>query len=713
MISLFRTLLIAAGLSVLAAFISADAEPLKVGPVHVSLVAEELSVQPGRPFEVGLYIQPDEHWHVYWQNPGDAGLPPTLQWSLPDGFTVSAITFPAPVRIDAGPVTAYGYHGNVLYPVTIKPPADITPGDTLFLTVKADWLVCKEECLPGSAELSLTLPVSEIEPNGNKETSALFEQTRQRIPVAVPDNWSTQASLTDDYLYLDIQPDSQYLPAPNFQFFPTEKAVIQHADEQPVTDTENSYRIQLTRSPYSTAPPDSLTGVLAVSFPTDTTYYSLQIPFGNQENSIVSASSSQQVNSLVFALLFAFLGGLILNLMPCVLPVLSLKVLGLVQQASQGRKAAFMHGLLFTLGVLVSFWAIVGIMFILQAGGAQLGWGFQLQSPTFVMILATGMFLFALSLFGLFEIGFLVGTAGSLASNHASGLSSAFISGITATLVATPCTAPFMGAALGYSLTQPPLHSFLIYTMLAFGMAAPYLLLSIFPHLLKFVPKPGQWMETLKQALGFLLAATVIWLAWVLGNQAGLTALIFLLVVLLFVSIAAWIYGRWGNVHVPSGKRWFSRTVAAGIILLALFIGHRGITQFQVVSQVKTDNSKGIAWEKYSNERFKQLRQDGQPIFIDFTAAWCLSCQVNEKVAFSSKEVQDKFSSLGIIPLKADWTHRSEEITKALAKYGRNSVPLYVLYSSGQQVDPVLLPEILTPGIVLEALTKIESTSES
>ncbi len=683
------------------------AAPKKVGPVTVELVAENQSIQPGEPFDIGLYIVPDEQWHVYWKNPGDAGMPPKLKWDLPPGFTASAIQWPAPELIRVEPLASYGYHEDVLYPVTITPPSNLTADDTVTIYLKADWLVCKVECLPGSASVTIELPISTEKPAPHPEWASLFENTKNRFPSPAPEDWQFDLTVDDEYLYLDFIPDIELPTETGFQFFASRKAVIEHAADQPITKLDSIYRMKLKRSSYSLETPDSLSGVLAVDNNGQNNYYDITVSRTGSSMPIAASSHDASIGILT-ALIFAVIGGLILNLMPCVLPVLSLKVLGLVQQANQGRKAAVIHGLAFTAGVVATFWVIVGLMLALQAGGQQLGWGFQLQSPTFVMILAGFMFLFSLSLFGVYENGFLSSKAGALSSKGHSGLGGAFISGVTATFVATPCTAPFMGAALGFSLTQPPLASFAVYTFLGLGMALPYLLLSAFPALLKFVPKPGAWMETLKQALGFVLAATVIWLGWVLANQSGSLAVIVLMGVLLLLSVAAWIYGRWGGMASSKSSRLISRAAAALIIIFALGIGSTGIASFApTANETSYKNDSGIAWQKFSSSRLESLISNGQAVFIDFTAAWCLSCQVNERIAFSSEKVQQKFRELNITPLKADWTNRSDEITQALAKYGRNSVPLYVLYLPEKENDPLILPEILTPQIVLDALNKI------
>ncbi|MCK9281853.1 MAG: thioredoxin family protein [Melioribacteraceae bacterium] len=418
----------------------------------------------------------------------------------------------------------------------------------------------------------------------------------------------------------------------------------------------------------------------------------------------VPAMESDADQSILLAILFAFIGGIILNLMPCVLPVLSLKIMGFIKQAGEERSKLRKHGLAFTFGVLISFWALAGLLLILRAGGEYLGWGFQLQSPSFVIVLSVLLFLFGLSLFGVFEIGVTLTAVGQNAPKG-STYTGSFFSGILATIVATPCTAPFMGSALGFALSQPAYVSMLIFTALGLGMALPYVLLTSIPALLKFVPKPGAWMETFKQFMGFLMVATVLWLIWVLSLQTGAEGVLILLGSLLLVSLSGWIYGRWSVLHKPLATRRIAQVISGLILIGALALS---ITYIKPIS-ASTDavHSQGlIEWRTFSPELVAQLRSQNKPVFIDFTAAWCLSCQVNEKVAFGSEEVQKAFADKGIIALKADWTNKDEVIAKELAKFGRNSVPLYVLYLP--EKEAVLLPEILTPDIVLSYLKDLK-----
>ncbi|HCQ02278.1 MAG TPA: thiol:disulfide interchange protein, partial [Candidatus Latescibacteria bacterium] len=406
-----------------------------------------------------------------------------------------------------------------------------------------------------------------------------------------------------------------------------------------------------------------------------------------------------EMTSIWLALAFAFIGGLILNLMPCVLPVLSIKILGFVHQARDTNSKSWQHGLMFTGGVLLSFLSLAGALIAFRAGGEQLGWGFQLQSPLFLVIVSSFIFLFGLSLFGVFEIGTSMAGIGGKVDNK-SGLGGSFLTGIMATLVATPCTAPFMGPALGFALTQSDGQSLLIFAFLGLGMAAPYMILASVPSLLKFVPKPGAWMESFKQFMGFMMMATVVWLVWVLSLQTDPNLVAIVLCLFVLLGLGGWIFGRWGGIAASNRSRLIARACAviimAGSLTVTLSIMPASSSQ---VARVSSDSS-GLKWEPFSQQRVDELRTAGQPVFIDFTAAWCLSCQVNKRIALHNSQVVEKFESLGVTVIKADWTSRDPAITQALARFGRNSVPLYVLYTGDPDAQPEILPEILTPGIV-------------
>jgi len=486
------------------------------------------------------------------------------------------------------------------------------------------------------------------------------------------------------------------------EFYPYQADLVQYNVPEQFEQQGNGFRLQITLK--EGAPiPDTLRGILVSTdgWRGAGSEQSVEIAVP------VGAKTTSGLGSIWWAILFSFIGGIILNLMPCVLPVLSIKIMGFIKQAHDEHTASWKHGVSFTVGVLVSFLALAGLLLILKAGGASLGWGFQLQSPSFIIVVSVFMFLCGLSMLGVYEIGTSMTTVGGK-TQGVTGLAGSFVSGITAVIVATPCTAPFMGSALGFALTQPVWASLTVFFFLGLGMAAPFLLLSSVPALLKYVPKPGRWMESLEQFMGFLLVGTVLWLLWVLAIQAGSNAVIIVLADLFITAVGAWIYGRWGNLAMAKRTR-----VIAWILAFILIAGSNGyvlanIESYSTSPEAALSHGEGVEWQKFSEEKAAQLVAEGTPVFIDFTAAWCLSCQVNEQVAFSDLEVQKKFKELGVATLKADWTKRDASIAKALAKFNRNSVPLYVLYSGQPGSAPLLLPEVITPGIVLEALGTIK-----
>lgn len=670
---------------------------------EVTLVCDREAIAPGDTFTIGLCMKLEPEWHLYWTNPGDAGLAPRLNWTLPSGFSAEPLEFPVPKRIPAGPMMSFGYDGEVVFLSQIIAAPDIAAGERAKIRADVDWLVCKVECIPGEAVLGLDLPVKSTA-MVNDEWRSRFVEIREKLPTTSKD-WDIAVRLLPNELELSATRRSASATAPRaLHLFPERKGIIDNAARQDFSATADGFTLRVPKNKMFLDSLTELRGLLvadadwlgagrkALQFVAPVTMATDSLP--------VVASVDLPIWQV---LLFAFVGGLILNLMPCVLPVLSIKVLGFIEQANQSRNSIAAHNLLFLLGVLVSFWTLAALLMILQAGGEHLGWGFQLQSPTFLVVLSAFMFLIGLNLFGVFEVGT---SLTGIGNSRSAGRIGSFITGVTTTIVATPCTAPFMGTALGFALTQPAMISLAVFTALGLGMAAPYIIVTSSPALLKFVPKPGRWMETLKQAMGFLLMATVVWLAWVLGIQAGATAVALLLVALLTCSVAAWILGRWGSLAVEMRPRRIAQFSAA-LVIIAGLVGVSGNLPSAQAAAVSAGSEAGIQWEPFSPQRVAQLRQEGRPLLIDFTAAWCLSCKVNEQVAFGSGQVQKRIDELDLVALKADWTARDATITRALAEFGRNSVPLYVLYP-GNQGAPIVLPELLTPGIVLEALAKIE-----
>ena len=682
------------------------AKAVQVGEVQIELISEVLSLQPGQPLWVAMRFEVNPGWHINWRNAGDAGLPPVVHWELPPGFAAGEIQWPLPERLVVDPLVSYGYEGTVLLPVQITPPTEVEGNVTLRAQV--DWLVCKHACIPGGAPVELSLPVLDSAPTLDRRWDTEFANTRFHLPLAVTD-WQVGARLDSEFIHLSIEPPNWWQGDPGEVFFlPYATDLIDHNAPQPFVSSERGYSLQVTRARNNPKDPSKVQGILVSStgWRGDASEQALEVnaEFTDTGEPPAVAAGAIVRMPLVRPLLFAFLGGLILNLMPCVLPVLSIKVLSLVGQAGQSRSAALGHGLLYAGGVLASFWILAGLLLGLRSAGEGLGWGFQLQSPTFVVIVAGLFFVLGLSLFGVFEIGSSLVGLGSRAGARGGALG-AFNSGILAVIVATPCTAPFMGSALGFALTQPTIVSLLVFTALGLGLAAPYVVLTSSPALLRLVPKPGAWMETLKQIMGFLLMATVIWLAWLLGNQAGSGAVAVLLSMLLLLAVAAWVWGRWGNVAQSDRSRLGAFVFSSLLVVVALGWGLRGLSLFGgTPARAEAYDSE---WLAYDEAELARLLNSGTPVLVDFTADWCLSCKVNEQVALASESVRKRLREEGVTLMKADWTLRDEGITRALARFGRSSVPLYVLYSGKGPDAFVTLPEILTPGIVISALDKL------
>ncbi|MFQ3639421.1 MAG: thioredoxin family protein [Chloracidobacterium sp.] len=698
----------------------ATAQAVPQPHVKAELIAETTAIRPGTPVWVAIRLELEEHWHTYWRNPGDSGQPTSVKWTLPPGFTADDIQWPIPKRIEVSGLVGYGYETEALHLVRITPPADLPVGKPVTLAGKVKWLVCKEECIPGEAELKLVLPVTGDVPPPSTWTEA-FSRARAQLPLATSE-WKLRATVEGDAVVLLLSPPTPTEELTEASFFPFEELVIEGAEPQKLTRVKGGYVLRMTRSKVAENPPTRLAGVvvtpqgwrgagtepgLTVDVPVEppTAFGDALTPTAGTTASKPSGGQPLGWMGLWLTLGGAFLGGLILNLMPCVLPVLSIKVLGFVEQSRAGRGQAWQHGLVFTAGVVLSFWALAGVLLALRAGGQQLGWGFQLQEPAFVAFLVAVLFVFGLVLFGVFEVGVGLTTVGGTAMNRA-GLAGSFFTGVLATVVATPCTAPFMGSALGVALAQPTAIALLIFTALAIGMAAPYLVLAAAPQLLRFVPKPGPWMESFKQFMGFLLMGSVVWLLWVLGLEVGVDGLALMLGVLVLIGLGGWIWGRWGSYTYPALTRRIALATAGIIIVGSSVWGVSAIHQLPPVASAAATQpeakSGSIRWEPFSPARVTELRRAGKPVFVDFTAAWCLSCKANERVALETAEVRAEIERRGIVMVKADWTNRDENITRALADFGRSGVPLYVFYPPNGN-EPKVLPEVLTPGIVLEA----------
>ncbi len=675
------------------------AAPVEQPHSQAELIAERTALTPGRPLTVALRLQMEEGWHVYWKNPGDSGMATSIAWALPAGFSAGAIQWPHPERIDVGPLTNYGYEHEVLLLVELQSPAALAPDAPIAIRAKADWLVCKEICLPASVDLALALPVAGTAATADPRWEAAFAEARAQLPIETQD-WRVQASRRDGELTLQLTPPAGSPRLDDLAFFPEREGLVVNAERQRFERTPTGYALHLkTPAAQSLGDARTLAGVLvARSGFGSARALAIEVPI---ETAAAARAASASL-ALLAALLLAFGGGMLLNLMPCVFPVLAIKVLGVVQQTHGERARLRRHGLLFALGVLLSFWAIAGLLLALRAQGAALGWGYQLQSPAIVAALTLLFFVLGLNLSGVFRIG---GALQSLAGGvRARGAhADALLTGMLATAVASPCTAPFMGAALGFALVQPALDAMLVFTALALGMAAPYVLLCFVPQLIRRLPRPGPWMETLRQSLAFPLYATVVWLVWVLGQQVGMDGVARLLAALVLVAAALWAVGRWG--HAAPRARTAVRTIALALIVAGLAVAWPDRHVKQAVQAAQG------AWQPWSEEAVRSALAQGRPAFVDFTAAWCVTCQVNKRLVLNAQAVERRFDELGVARFRADWTNRNPAITAALARMNRSGVPVYAVYSPPGG-PPVLLPEVLTRRLLLDALERAASRRE-
>ncbi len=651
---------------------------------EAELVSAHAAIVPGHTLDVGLRIKLDPGWHVYWKNAGDSGSPPALALTLPDGFRAGPLQFAVPSRIPVAHLVNYGFEGEVLFPVTIEVPAGLDMGRAITLRARADWLECKESCLPATANLSLTLPVAASD-SGSTLRTPLFEATRAKLPGVLPNAVVVSATAAGGSLNLSVDGLANCAQA---DFFPDREGLFVHAKIARIAGSVERLRFTLPLESNAVAP-DNLRGVVTCAAAGATSRaYDIATPVA-LAGTTLSADPSGPALSFGLALLFAFLGGLALNLMPCVFPVLGLKVLGLAQHyggAQRALGARVGHASWFLAGVFASFGALAGAMLILRAAGEQVGWGFQLQSPVFVSAMAMLFFLLALNLSGFFEWGLgIQSAAGSVATRWRGP----FFDGVLAVLIASPCTAPFMGAAIGFTLAQPAPLVLGVFGALAAGMATPYIVLALNPRLLRWLPRSGPWLDTMKQFLAFPLYATVLWLAWVLGEIAGLDATIRLGVLLLTATFGIWLW-----------RRRAARAVAI-ITALALVAGaavwvNAGFAVRPASTQVEHD------WKPWSQQALANLLAAGTPVFIDFTAAWCVTCQVNKHAVLHTDAVTRALRETGTVALRADWTRQDPEISKALSALGRSGVPVYVMVDRAGQIQ--LLPEILTTSRVLAAL---------
>jgi len=677
--------------------------------VTADLFAATSAAAPGKTLTVAIRERMEPGWHTYWANPGDSGEPTSIEWSLPGGLKAGPILWPLPHIIPVGPLVEYGYDDEVLLLTEIQVPADAA--GSIKLAAKVSYLVCKDICVPEDSHVELTLPVAnDAAPSG---FAAEIEKAKAALPKPLPGTAAYAANPAKGALRLTVAADpSIFQGISDARFYPLTWGTVSNTAAQPRTVSGRGLILDLQQGD-SKETPEKLEGLLVLTGGTgegSRTGYTISAARGpdsasagglfdhtdaaGQVDSATHAAASGGVSgSAGIAVLFAFLGGMILNLMPCVFPVLALKALGFAKAADGGHRQ---QGVAYLGGVLVSFAALAAVIAVLREGTAALGWGFQFQSPAFVLALALLFFLMGLSLSGVVSFGGGLMSAGDGLSRKP-GNAGYFFTGVLAAIAATPCTAPFMGAAIGFAMTQPTAILVAVMLGLGLGFAAPVVALSFSPAMQKILPKPGAWMETLKQVLAFPLYATAAWLVWVLSIQTGSDGVMAAALAAVGVAFAAWLAGKTASssLHV--------KLVAPLLGIAAVAVGLSLATTARTENSAAGAEASVLKEEPFTQARLDELKAQGRPVFVNLTAAWCITCKVNERIALKSSEVAQAFQAAGITYLKGDWTKANPEITALLEHFGRAGVPLYLFYP-GHGAGPHVLPQILTAGLVLDEI---------
>jgi thiol:disulfide interchange protein/DsbC/DsbD-like thiol-disulfide interchange protein len=667
--------------------------------VHADALANVSAIVPGEPFLVGVRLRMEPHWHTYWKYPGDAGIPTDIKWQVPEGWRVGDIQWPIPLRLEEpGDILIYGYHDEILLIQQVTPPKNLTNASA-NLSAKVSWLVCEKICIPGDGTVNLSLPIAAANSPANTD---LFARFQRQLPTAPAADFSASWKADTAGLVLRVShPNLGKFSSIEFFPSPPENVAVGHPRLASRDGNVSTFDVPLDNA---NGKFKSLPGLLVFGSSNDAPDRSAwDISIGHET---VTANEKSTLSEIIRFLVFGFIGGFILNLMPCVLPVISLKIFGFIQQAGQSRARIFRSGLAFIAGIFVWFLGLALVLVIIKSTGGQPVWAAQFTNPYFVLAMSAVVLVFALNLFGVFEINLPQWLSRrAVAAESAHGDAGSFFQGVFATVLATPCTAPFLGTALGFAFTQSAIVILSIFTSIALGMSLPYFLLSAQPAWLKFLPKPGPWMLRVKQLMGFLLIATLLFLLSVLGAQRGVAALIWTCAFLLVLSVACWLKGVFMTPIASARTR---GSVLLVIALLVIGSGYYFIGEkFKSASIVASPTaSVGSGWEKFTPERLASELQQGHPIFIDFTAEWCITCKFNESTVLETAAVRAAFSEHQIVKLKADWTNGDPAITKLLKQFGRPGVPLYVLYPGGT-AQPYVFPELLTKNIVLEKLETV------
>jgi thiol:disulfide interchange protein len=649
--------------------------------VLATLVTDTATVQPGQKFHIGVLYKIEPEWHIYWKYAGDSGIPTQIDWNLPPGFQAGPLQWPLPARDkEPGDLEVFAYSSEVLLFTEVTAPTTLPAGPVL-IKANSKWLVCKSSCVPGEANLSL-----ELKPGQTVADPGLFQRYAAQVPEPLPANYQVGISRQAQQVTVALSGVGSSA-ALDFYPEPPAEVVLGHGKQSGKAVT---FSIDSEGKPL-----DQLSGVVVIRDGSKTEAF--QVPAQVLTKSGPTAAGGQHPSLDLAALLqavgFALLGGLILNVMPCVLPVISLKIFGFVSEAGGRPDKAFRLALAFAAGILACFGLLALGVVALRGAGANVGWGFQFQDERFVILITCIVFAFALNLLGVYEITVSAGATGGLARLASGrGYASAFFQGVFATVLATPCTAPFLGTASAFAFAQPPLITFLIFFSVGVGMAAPYLLLAANPKWLGYLPKPGDWMVRVKQAFGFLLLATVLWLAWIVGQLKGVQEMVVLGALLLLIGVIAWIKGSFWTPVASARTKWLSAGAIAGVVVLAI----AGYSFFTAPSK--------LAWQKFSQESLDAALDSGHPVFVDFTADWCITCKANERFAIDTATVRDAFAQRKVVTLRADWTNGDPAITEILKQHGRAGVPMYLVYPGGKNREPALLPELITAQSVLDAL---------
>ena len=687
-------------------------------PVEIELRSAGRVLVPGDTAAIAIRLRPEPGWHAYWRHAGDVGSAPSVEWRLPEGYTAAPLRWPAPELIASPPLASYGYEREVHLLAAVHVPSTARPGSTATLAGTVTWVVCNVECVADEVDLALTLPVGAA-PEEDTAAARAFAAEDARVPARLAD-WEFRSAVDAEAVMLRVRPSDGAdllagLDTKRVRFFVDSAGVIDHAATAAVRVDGGALELRIPRSAYASGTPTRVTGVLALAgggSGDEGFAVEVDAPVVGMAQLAPGDGSAGTGGWLALATagLLALLGGTLLNLMPCVLPVLSIKAFGVAEAAAHDGRTARRHALLFGAGVLVSMWALVGTLLALRAAGAEVGWGYQLQSPAMVGGLALLVFAAALNMAGVFELA-PVGGSLSAAAGRTPPAAEAFLSGVLVTALATPCSAPFLAAAVAYGIAGGAASAVVVFTALGLGLVWPLALVAAVPRVRRWLPKPGAWMATLRQVLAFPLLATVVWLAWVLGRQAGTDAVTALLAALTLLALGLWVLGRFGTLAAPAGRRRAARGVAlaagAGALALVIAAARAALAPGTVAVDATSPANQAagaLAWQPYSAASLQALRDSGRVVLVDFTADWCLTCKVNERVAFGSGAVRASLRAHDVVLLRADWTTRDPSVTRALAGFNRNSVPFVVLYGRDRAAAPAVLPTLLTPGIVTRAL---------